>query len=314
MMDDIVISLDEIKVFDKPCVLAIGMFDGLHMGHRQVIARASELAKKNSAMLAVLTFSPHPSKVINMGRPPVEMLFERNVRAKMFKDVGVEVVFVKNFDIEFAGKSSEDFEVFLKEKFSQLKGIVTGENFLYGKNAKGNPQTLSDMAERCGWEYSAVKGVYLDDGRRMSSSLMRQALRSGDLQLFEKIAGRCYVAQGIVSGGKRLGRTIGFPTLNLQWNPDCKPPFGVYAVELIFEGRKYRGVANYGTNPTVGKTSPVLETNLFESVDFGEGSYISVSLVKFVREEQKFSDIDSLKAQIAKDKITAQKIFEVVDK
>ena len=168
------------------------------------------------------------------------------------------------------------------------------------------------MAERCGWEYSAVKGVYLDDGRRMSSSLMRQALKSGDLQLFEKIAGYRYVAQGEVSGGKKLGRTIGFPTLNLQWNPDCKLPFGVYAVELTFNGKKYCGVANYGTNPTVGKTSPVLETNLFESINFGEGSYISVSFVKFIRAEQKFSDIDLLKTQIAKDKITAQEIFEAV--
>ena len=311
-MDDIVISLDKIKVFDKPCVLAVGMFDGLHIGHLQVIAKASELAKKHNALLAVLTFTPHPSHIVNMGRPPAEMLFPPEVRAKMFKDAGVEVVFIKNFDITFAGKSSDDFEAYLKEKFTSLKGIVTGENFLYGKNAKGNPQTLTDMAKRCGWEYFAVNGVYLEDGRRMSSSLLRSALKAGDFDLFKKIAGHYYVAQGVVSEGKKLGRTIGFPTLNLQWDPECKAPFGVYAVELKFEGKVYRGVANYGVNPTVEKTSPVLETNLFESVDFGAGSYIEVSLVKFIRAEQKFVDVDALKTQIAKDKITAQNFFEAV--
>lgn len=308
-MDEIVISLDNIEVFQEPCVLAIGMFDGLHIGHRQVIGKANELAKKYDAKLSVLTFSPHPSRVVNMGRPPAELLFQQDVRAKLFKEAGVEFVFVKNFDIEFAGKSSDEFETYLKSKFPNLKGIVTGENFVYGKQAKGNPQTLADMAKRCGWEYSAVNGVYLEDGRRMSSSLMREALKSGDLALFEKIAGRAYIAQGVVSSGKKLGRTIGFPTLNLKWNPECKAPFGVYAVELFFENKKYLGVANYGVNPTVAETSPVLETNLFENVDFGEGSYIEVALKKFIRAEKKFANIEELKSQIAKDKLTAKDYF-----
>jgi riboflavin kinase/FMN adenylyltransferase len=301
-MDEIVISLDELKVFQDPCVLAIGMFDGLHIGHLQVIAKAKELAEKYNAKLSVLTFSPHPSQVINMGRAPVEMLFQPDVRAKMFKDAGIEFVFVKNFDVDFAEKSSDDFQIFLQEKFPNLKGIVTGENFLYGKNAKGNPQTLTEMANRSGWEYSAVKGVYLDDQRRMSSSLMRQALKSADLQLFEKIAGYPYTAQGIVSSGRKLGRTIGFPTLNLKWNPECKPPFGVYSVELTFNNKKYLGIANYGTNPTVAETSPTLETHLFDdNITFGEGTYISVSLKKFIRPQKKFNSIQELKQQISQD-------------
>ena len=301
-MDEIVISLDELKVFQDPCVLAIGMFDGLHIGHLQVIAKAKELAEKYNAKLSVLTFSPHPSQVINMGRAPVEMLFQPDVRAKMFKDAGIEFVFVKNFDVDFAEKSSDDFQIFLQEKFPNLKGIVTGENFLYGKNAKGNPQTLTEMANRSGWEYSAVKGVYLDDQRRMSSSLMRQALKSADLQLFEKIAGYPYTAQGIVSSGRKLGRTIGFPTLNLKWNPECKPPFGVYLVELTFNNKKYLGIANYGTNPTVAETSPTLETHLFDdNINFGEGAYISVSLKKFIRPQKKFNSIQELKQQISQD-------------
>ncbi len=305
------ITLERIGKFEKPCVLAIGMFDGLHIGHRRVIEKAKEIAKKQKAVVGVLTFSPHPSKVIDTGRPPVNMMFDSSVRVKMFESVGVETIFVKKFDKRFAGKSSSDFEKFLKGKFPNLRGLVTGENFLFGKNAEGNKDTLAEMASRNGWEYFAVKGAYLKSGERMSSSLMRIALNTGDLKLFEKIASVAYTAEGLVTSGKRLGRTIGFPTLNLLWNPDCKPPFGVYAVKLQKGKTTYFGVANYGVNPTVGKTSPVLETNLFNNVRFGEGTYIKVSLIKFIRAEKKFKDVEALKIQIGKDKEKAKQFFKI---
>lgn len=309
-MSENIISLDEIENYAYPCVLAIGMFDGLHKGHAQVVAKAREIAARRNARPCVLTFSPHPSKVVDMGRPPVKMLFPRKIRAKMFAEAGVDAVFIKKFDLPFAGKTSQSFEEFLKEKFPHLVGIVTGENFVYGRGAEGDAKTLAETATRNGWEYAAIKGVYLPDARRMSSSLMRKALSAGDLQLFKNIADRNYTARGTVSDGKKLGRTIGFPTLNLKWNPDCKPPFGVYAVRLTHNGRQYKGVANFGINPTVDdSTETVLETNLFETVKFGAGEEIAVEFLKFIRPEKKFDSLDALKAQIARDKQAAAEYF-----
>ncbi len=309
-MSENIISLDEIENYAYPCVLAIGMFDGLHKGHAQVVAKAREIAARRNARPCVLTFSPHPSKVVDMGRPPVKMLFPRKIRAKMFAEAGVDAVFIKKFDLPFAGKTSKSFEEFLKEKFPHLVGIVTGENFVYGRGAEGDAKTLAETAARNGWEYAAIKGVYLPDARRMSSSLMRKALSAGDLQLFKNIADRNYTARGTVSDGKKLGRTIGFPTLNLKWNPDCKPPFGVYAVRLTHNGRQYKGVANFGINPTVDdSTETVLETNLFETVNFGAGEEIAVEFLKFIRPEKKFDALDALKSQIARDKQAAAEYF-----
>ncbi len=306
-----IVSLDNIESFEKPCVLAVGIFDGLHLGHQRVMKKAAEIAKRNKAALCVLTFAPHPSKVIDMGRPPVEMMYEGEARVKLFESVGAKYVFVKKFDKRFAGKSSDAFEKFLNKKFPNLRGLTTGENFLFGKNASGNIATLAQMSVRDGWEYRAVKGFCLRGYGRVSSSLMRQALLNGNLKLFEKMAGRPYFAEGDIKSGKQIGRIIGFPTLNLPWNPDCKPPFGVYAVEL-WRGKKfYFGVANYGVNPTVGKVSPVLETNLFQNVRFGEGSKVKVNFLKFLRAEKKFPNIDALKKQITKDKNAAKRFFKI---
>lgn len=304
------VQLDDIDNYPHPCVLTIGMFDGLHGGHMCVVDAARKMAAECGAKLGILTFSPHPSKVVDMGRPPVRMLFPSGVRAEMFAEAGAEAVFVKDFDKSFAERTCADFENFLKSKFPQLRGIATGENFRYGHKAMGDADTLAQTAKANGWQYTAVKSEHLPDMRRKSSSLMRAALESGDLELFGEIAGRPYSARGEVASGKKLGRTIGFPTLNIKWNPDCKPPFGVYAVKLHANGTSYNGVANYGLNPTVDNIAePVLETNLFGSVDFDAGTKISVDFLKFLRPEMKFSSLGELKSQIGKDKAAAAEYF-----
>lgn len=304
------VLLDDIGNYQHPCVLAIGMFDGLHGGHMRVVEAARKMAAECGAQLGILTFSPHPSKVVDMGRPPVRMLFPSGVRAEMFAEAGADAVFVKNFDKPFAERTCADFGSFLKSKFPQLRGIATGENFRYGHGAKGDANTLAETAKANGWKYAAVKSEHLPDRRRKSSSLMRGALESGNLELFGEIAGRPYSARGTVAGGKKLGRAIGFPTLNIKWNPDCKPPFGVYAAKVRANGASYKGVANYGLNPTVDDIAePVLETNLFENVDFGAGTKISVDFLKFLRPEMKFPSLDELKSQIAKDRAAAAEYF-----
>ena len=307
-MDKSTVNIDEICESNKPCVIAIGMFDGLHKGHQKVISKTLELAKKHRADACVLTFSPHPSKIIDMGRAPVEMLCTKQQRADMFKSAGIKKVFVKKFTKKFAQMSPESFAKMLRKKFPNLKAIVTGYNFLFGKNASGNAKTLKELSEKNGWEYSAVKGVYLPDGRRISSSEMRKAVRAGKMDEFKKMKGAFYSCIGCVKRGKQLGRKIGFPTLNLPWNTDCKLPYGVYVVELtrIRTGEKFKGVASYGTSPTFEETEPLLEVHLFKKVSFGAPSKVEVKIKKFLRPQIKFDSVDALIEQIKKDKKEAK--------
>lgn len=308
-MKSILTDLDSLKACKRPCVLAIGMFDGLHRGHLRVIETASEIAGKKHALTCVLTFAPHPSKVVDMGRTPVKMLFPAEIRARMFEDAGAKKVFVKKFDKTFGAMTPESFGRFLKEKFPKLRAIVTGSNFVFGKGASGNPKTLAKMAEENGWEYRSVGGV-AQGGRCISSTRLRDAVIKGDMALYKKLSGENYTATGTTKTGKRLGRKIGFPTINLPWDPECKPPFGVYAAILECAGATYEGVANYGTSPTVGKTEPLVETHLFaKNVPFGARRRTKVRFLKLLRPQKKFSNLQQLKQQIEKDANEAKSFF-----
>lgn len=296
-----VLQVDEIESYGAPCVLAIGIFDGLHKGHRKVIASALKMAHEKNAKACVLTFEPHPSRVIPMGREPVEIIYPPHIRAKNFMQAGLEVVFFKSFDLAFASLKPEEFVDFLVAKFPKLRGIVTGSNFLFGKKASGNATKLGEICQKRGLKYCAVDGVCLDE-ERISSTRLRQCLKNGDMEEYLRLAGTPYTAEGITKSGKKLGRTIGFPTLNLPWEPQCRPPYGVYAVRLIKGGRAFKGVANYGIAPSAGAlTEPLLETYLLETPDFGARTKIKVEFLKFIRPEKKFANLEELTAQISRD-------------
>lgn len=300
-MQDYLKLLDKNAVFGEPCVLAIGIFDGLHLGHQRVIDSAKLLAKKYKAKPCVLTFSPHPSHIISMPKGKVEMLFNLEGRARAFHKIGIKNVFVKKFDKRFSSLTPLGFAKFLKKTFPNLKGIVTGFNFVFGKNATGNTQTLKELSEKFSWEYQSVCGLF--KGRsRVSSTRLRDAIKKGDVKKYASLAGSPYSAFGVVCSGKKLGRTIGFPTLNLPWNPECRLPFGVYAVRLVHGKKIYNGIANYGTSPTFEPTPPTIETHLFKKVRFGAGSKITVEFLDFIRKEKKFNSIEALKKQILLDK------------
>ncbi|MFR6033892.1 MAG: riboflavin kinase [Bacilli bacterium] len=170
-------------------------------------------------------------------------------------------------------------------------------------------KTLAKMAEENGWEYRSVGGV-AQGGRRISSTRLRDAVIKGDMALYKKLSGENYTATGTTKTGKRLGRKIGFPTINLPWDPECKPPFGVYAAILECAGATYEGVANYGTSPTVGKTEPLVETHLFaKNVPFGARRRTKVRFLKLLRPQKKFSNLQQLKQQIEKDANEAKSFF-----
>lgn len=304
-----VLQLDEMMSYGAPCVLAIGIFDGLHKGHRRVLECALNMAKSENAKAGVLTFDPHPSRVIPMGRSAVEIIYPSDLRASRFIEAKVDAVFFKKFDKKFASLSPDEFAGYLSEKFPNLRGIVTGSNFLFGKNAAGNAAVLEKICACRGWKYKAVDGM-MSGGERISSTRLRECLLKGDMGEYAKLAGENYAAEGIVRSGRHLGRKLGFATLNLPWEPQCKPPYGVYAVRLERKGAVYNGVANYGLAPSVGDSSkPILEVHLFDAPNFGARSKIKVEFFKFIRAEKKFPDLDSLKAQIAIDCKKAEEFF-----
>lgn len=312
-MENAVQSLDGGGVFCEPCALAIGIFDAVHKGHQHVLNAAKDFAAKNGAKAFVLTFYPHPSKVLGgekAGGCP--LIYPADVRAELLLDFGMDGVFFKDFTPEFASKTPEEFFGFLMEKFPNLKCVATGENFRFGVRASADVKVLKELAGGSGVETISVCGV-LDGGNFVSSTRLRKALQDGDMQSFYEMSGRNYFCRGRVEGGRKLGRTIGFPTLNLKAFGECKPKFGVYASRLQNLDTKeiFCGVSNVGVNPTVGECAPVLETNTFDFPDFGEGANIKVELLKFLRGEKKFASINELKAQIAVDKENANKFFRV---
>ena len=189
-----VLQLDEMMSYGAPCVLAIGIFDGLHKGHRRVLECALNMAKSENAKAGVLTFDPHPSRVIPMGRSAVEIIYPSDLRAARFIEAKVDAVFFKKFDKKFASFSPDEFAGYLSEKFPNLRGIVTGSNFLFGKNAAGNAAVLEKICACRGWKYKAVDGM-MSGGERISSTRLRECLLKGDMGEYSKLAGENYAAE-----------------------------------------------------------------------------------------------------------------------
>ena len=305
---------------DENCVIAIGIFDGVHRGHLQLLSSAKKLAKKHKAKLFTLTFHPHPDTVLRGDDEPTKLIYPVEIRAEILTDregflipesCAADKVFVKNFTPEFASESADSFLKFLKDKFPNLKALVTGENFKFGKGAVADVEWLKQNAANYGIETLSVKGLE-EDGALVSSTRLRSALTAGDMEEFTQLTERPYFAEGVVCEGRKLGRKIGFPTLNIKWSQECVPPFGVYAAGLVNldSGQAYAGVANYGVNPTVGATEPQVETHLFSDVDFGAGTRIQVNFLEFIRPEMKFASLEDLAKQIRSDKSAAQELWQ----
>lgn len=310
-MENAVQSLESDKIFNEPCALAIGIFDAVHKGHQRVLCAAKNFAKEKGIKAFVLTFYPHPSKVLGKNNIGCLLIYPTKIRAELLLNFGMDGVFFKDFTLEFASKTPREFFDFLMQKFPKLKCIATGENFHFGARAVADVNVLKDFASGYGIETIAVSGV-LDDGKFVSSTRLRRALQEGDMQAFFEMSGYNYFCEGKVQSGRKLGRELGFPTLNLKVENECKPKFGVYATKLknLDTNETFCGVSNLGINPTVGECEVVLETNTFDIPNFGDGTNIKVELLKFLRPEEKFASIDDLRAQISVDKNIAKDFFK----
>lgn len=305
-------GVERVALPPRPLHLAIGMFDGVHLGHRAVIESAVQSARRSGGLAAVLTFWPHPSALF---RPesPTRLLQDAPTKLRVLQTLGVDAIVTQPFTPELAQLSGEDFLPWLKRQLPHLAAIYVGENFRFGRGRAGDVALLVASARAVGVSVFSAPRVNFD-GEPISSTRIRALLEAGEIEAANALLGYTYFATGTVTPGKRLGRTIGFPTLNVPWSPTLRPRYGVYAVRISGTGAKptapLAAVANYGLRPTVEQsTEPRLEVHVLGSCPLGEGDAVTVEWLRFLRPEMKFNGLEELRAQIARDRDAAAAFF-----
>ena len=299
---------DDKVILEKPSAVTLGNFDGLHLGHRKLIELTKEKAKEKNLQSVVYTFNPHPMFLFNHKEHSALILTVEEKEFAMSK-VGIDVYIEQPFTREFAATSPEGFMDYL---FGNLnaKVVVVGENYSFGHKGLGNVDMLKKRGEEIGVEVIAVPIINIDD-ERVCSTRIRNCLVERDLETANKLLIKPYFILGKVIEGKKLGRTIGFPTINIKADLiKLFPPNGVYATKTYYNGQTYFGVTNVGFNPTVNGQFKVVETFLFDFHKMIYGESVRTEFYKWIRSEQKFGSVDELMNQMKKDAETAKKYFE----
>ncbi|GBG14157.1 riboflavin kinase / FMN adenylyltransferase [Novimethylophilus kurashikiensis] len=290
---------------EVPCALAIGNFDGVHIGHQAILKQLTKTAKALGMMSSVLTFEPHPREFFKPEAAPVRLASMRE-KLELFAKYGVERAIVCQFDGDFAAMSADNFIEDILRKSLDARLILVGEDFRFGAHRMGNVQSLRDA----GCQVENLPDVEIE-GVRVSSTAVRQALATGDLAQAKRLLGRDYSISGHVVHGDKVGRQLGYPTANVQMHHDKPPLTGIYAVKLAgLENKDLPGVASLGFRPTVKNNGkPTLEVHLFDFEGDLYGHHVQVKFLQKIRDEEKFPDLETLKRQIALDEQAARQYF-----
>ena len=292
----------------KPTVLTLGVFDGLHLGHQRIMQTVVERAKAVGAHATAITFDPHPRAVLHPESAP-PLLQTLDQRLANFEVLGIEQAIVIPFTKEFAANPAEDFLRDIVHERLHAKEVYLGKGFAFGRGRGGNIDLLRRMSEELGFVADEVPEVCLRE-KRISSSKIRQLLDEGRVNLARRMLGRPYGVEGVIVRGHQRGKTIGFPTANLRPHNRVVPKNGVYATAALVDGVWRRSITNVGVRPTFEDGSEVsIESYIF---DFDGDLYGDVLRVRFlhrIRDERKFSGIDELRAQIQKDTSRAVNYF-----
>jgi riboflavin kinase/FMN adenylyltransferase len=292
----------------RKAVYAIGNFDGVHLGHRAVIARTKALAEKRGASSAVLTFEPHPADHF-VGRPVVFRLTPFAAKAAAIEALGVDGMVCFSFDAGLAGMSAELFVEQILVGTLDIGAAVVGWDFHFGKDRSGSPAFLQRAGACFGFDVEVVARVETPELTLASSTAARRALEHGDVEAAARCLGRPYAVSGTVIAGQKLGRTLGVPTANVALEPTNRLKHGVYAVRASVDGRTYGGVASFGVRPTVDDGAPLLETYLFDFAGDLYGREMCVEFVARIRDELKFDSLEALKAEMNRDMERARAIL-----
>lgn len=287
-------------------VLALGNFDGVHKGHQSILQHVVDMAAMEGAQPAVMTFAPHPREFFSGGQPVCIYRFRQ--KAALLKRAGVATMFALRFNRKLASMPAKHFVEDILHGQLGVQHVVTGYNFAFGKGREGTTEFLAAEGHRLGFGFTALPALE-EDGQVISTSAVRQALAAGDINKASHMLGHSYRIEGHVQRGDQRGRTMGFPTANIAMHRLFTPRYGVYAARGRINGEIYDGVANLGLRPTFAGKKPRLEVHLFDFEREIYGQLVQVELAAFIREEQSFSGIDALKAQIEKDVQAARTVL-----
>lgn len=297
---ELIRGIHNIKPRHKGCVLTIGNFDGVHLGHQQVLKQVSQQAQNMGLPTMVMTFEPQPMEFFARNKAPARLTRLRDKIVQLEK-LDIQRLLCVNFNANFSSMSAEGFIRELLVAQLDVKFLVVGDDFCFGKGRKGNFEMLKSAGEELGFEVVSTQSFKMDQ-LRVSSTAIREALATDDFSHAEKMLGRPYSINGRVSHGRKLGRTIGFPTANIPLKRCVSPVSGVYVVEVNgIDGSVYGGVANIGQRPTVDGIRQQLEVHLFDFNSNLYGKQLEVSLLHKLRDEIKFDSLDALTAQIELD-------------
>lgn len=293
-----------------PLFVAVGMFDGVHLGHQSVIECAERAARAAGGLAGVLTFWPHPSRLF---RPedPTRMIFNPFERGEILRHLGVDFIINQPFDRDFAAIEAEEFLPMLKMHLPGLDSLYVGENWRFGRGRKGDVAMLVRLAREEGIDVVSADRLNFN-GEPVSSTRIRALIAKGSVEEAHELLDFPYFSRGRVVPGRQLGNSIGFPTLNMDWTPDLQPAFGVYAVRVRSAdgGPLVNGVANFGVRPTVDDSGrAVLEVHVLGECPFSSGDCLHVQWLRHIRAEMRFASIDELKAQIGRDRDSAIDYF-----
>lgn len=288
----------------KDVYVALGSFDGVHKGHLLLIDEIVDLAKKNNGESMVYTFKNHPLSVIDKDKTP-KIILDNKSKEEVLESLGVDILCLKEFDESLMRLTPEVFIENLIKKFN-IKGIVVGFNYRFGYENKGDLELLKELSEKFNFKLY-VKKAYRVENEIVSSTKIRELITLGKIKKANEMLGREYVLRGEVVGGRRLGRTIGFPTANLKPLDNMLiPKIGVYYTNVEVQGKIYKGITSVGNNPTVNGKNTTIETYILDFNSDIYGKTIKVYFIDEIRNEKKFSGLDELKAQLEKDKSFAR--------
>lgn len=297
-------SLSEYKAAKKS-IVTIGTFDGVHIGHKLILEKLIQNAKERDCESVVLTFFPHPRMVLQESSD-VKLINTIEEKSELIGNIGIENLIIHPFDQKFSRLTAEEFVKTILVDLLNIKKIIIGYDHRFGRNRTANIDDLIVYGKQYDFEVEQISAQEINDNA-VSSTKIRNAILEGNISLANKYLGYNYTFSGEVVKGKQLGRTIGFPTANIQIKESYKliPKNGVYIVKSNYDGNTIFGMMNIGNRPTVNGENQTIEVNFF---DFDEDIYnkiISIEILDFIREEQKFDSLDSLKSQLNKDQQTS---------
>ncbi len=289
--------------------LAIGFFDGVHLGHQQIVRQTTTDARQHEASALIVTFDRHPNAVVAPDRAP-PLIYSLPQKFRVIESLGVDVTLLIHFDKEFSEHTGEDFVRALARDAGPIRSICVGANFVFGHKRSGNVELLLKLGAELGFMVHGMAAVALD-GKAVSSTRIRQAISAGNLDAASQMLGRAYCLAGKVVPGDQLGRQLGFPTANLEVGGLVLPPTGVYAAQAKVRGEFHRAVVNVGSRPTLQIPQPQVrvEAHLLDFTGELYAEELELIFLDKLRDEKKFPSLNELRNQIARDILDAQLRF-----